>query len=48
VSSNGRVTVVVNNVSSGIVFYLSSSNSGFMVQEDGADIGGAFVQQASQ
>ncbi len=48
VSLNGRVTVVVNNVSSGIVFYLSSSNSGFMVQEDGADIGGAFVQQASQ
>ena len=48
VSSNGRVTVIVNNVSSGIVFYLSSSNSGFMVQEDGADIGGAFVQQASQ
>ena len=48
VSSNGRVTLVVNNVSSGIVFYLSSSNSGFMVQEDGADIGGAFVQQASQ
>jgi hypothetical protein len=48
VGSNGRVTVVVNNVSSGIVLYLSSSNSGFMVQEDGADIGGAFVQQASQ
>jgi hypothetical protein len=48
VSSNGRVTVVVNNVSNAIVFYLSSSNSGFMVQEDGADIGGAFVTQASQ
>jgi hypothetical protein len=48
VSANGRVTVTVNNVSNAIVFYLSSSNSGFMVQEDGADIGGAFVTQASQ
>ncbi len=47
VSSNGRVTVTVNNVTSSLVFYLSSANSGFMVQED-ADIGGAFSQQASQ
>jgi hypothetical protein len=47
VSSNGRVTVTVNNVTSSLVFYLSSANSGFMVQED-ADIGGAFTQQASQ
>jgi hypothetical protein len=46
-SSNGRVTVTVNNVDNTIVFYLSSANSGFMVQED-ADIGGAFSQQASQ
>jgi hypothetical protein len=55
VSSNGRVAVVVNGVtangaSPGIVFYLSSSNTGFMVQEDviGYDIGGALSQQASQ
>ena len=47
VSSNGRVTVTVNNVDNSLVFYLSSANTGFMVQED-ADIGGAFTQQASQ
>ena len=48
VSSNGRVAAVVNGVTPGVVFYLSSPNTGFMVQEDGADIGGAFTQQASQ
>lgn len=47
VSSNGRVTVTVNGVTNGLVFYLSSPGTGFMVQED-ADIGGAFSQQASQ
>jgi hypothetical protein len=47
VSSNGRVAVVVNNVTTTTVFYLSSANTGFMVQED-ADIGGSFSQQASQ
>ncbi len=47
VSSNGRVTVTVNNVDNSIVFYLSSDTTGFMVQED-ADIGGAFAKQASQ
>ena len=47
VSSNGRVTVTVNGVTSSLVFYLSSANTGFMVQED-ADIGGSFAQQASQ
>ena len=47
VSSNGRVAVVVNGVTSSLVFYLSSSGAGFMVQEN-ADIGGAFSQQASQ
>jgi len=47
VSSNGRVTVTVNNVDNAIVFYLSSANTGFMVQED-ADIGGSFAQQAAQ
>jgi hypothetical protein len=47
VSSNGRVAVTVNNVDNTIVFYLSSPNSGFMVQED-SNIGGVFMQQASQ
>jgi hypothetical protein len=47
VSSNGRVTVTVNGVTSNLVFYLSSANTGFMVQED-ADIGGSFAQQAAQ
>jgi hypothetical protein len=48
VSSNGRVAVTVNGVTSSLVFYLSGPGSGFMVQEDGADIGGAFSQQGSQ
>jgi hypothetical protein len=47
VSANGRVTVTVNNVTPSLVFYLSSANTGFMVEED-ADIGGSFSQQASQ
>ena len=50
VSSNGRVTVVVNNVnttSPGMVFYLSSPNAGVMVEED-SNVGGSFVQQATQ
>ncbi len=47
VGANGRATVIVNNVASNLVLYLSSPNTGFMVQED-ADIGGSFTQQASQ
>ena len=47
VSSNGRVAVAVNGVTPSVVFYLSSANSGFMVQED-ANIGGVFAAQASQ
>lgn len=50
VSSNGRVTVVVNNVTTGtpgMVFYLSSPNAGVMVEED-SNVGGSFVQQATQ
>jgi hypothetical protein len=47
VSANGRVTVTVNKLTPSLVFYLSSANTGFMVEED-ADIGGAFSQQASQ
>lgn len=47
VSSNGRVTATVNGVTSGVVFYLSSPSTGFMVQED-ANIGGSFALQASQ
>jgi|CZKY01.1.fsa_nt_gi hypothetical protein len=46
-SGNGRVAVVVNGVTTTAVFYLSSANTGFMVQED-ANIGGVFTQQASQ
>jgi hypothetical protein len=46
-STNGRVAVVVNGVTTTAVFYLSSANTGFMVQED-ANIGGAFTLQASQ
>jgi hypothetical protein len=45
--TNGRVAVTVNNVTGALVFYISSANSGYMVQED-ANIGGAFAQQASQ
>ena len=54
VTSNGRVAVVVNGVTTSVVFYLSSANTGFMVQEDTNslggvnDIGGSFTQQASQ
>ncbi len=56
VSSNGRVVVTVNGVTNtnGLVFYLSSPGTGFMVQEDSNafgvanNIGGAFTQQASQ
>ena len=48
VSSNGRVTAAVSNVTNSVVFYLSSNNSGYMVQEDGSDIGGAFATQAAQ
>jgi hypothetical protein len=53
VSSNGRVTATVNSLNnssnSNVVFYLTSNNSGFMVQEDqGVNIGGAFAQQSGQ
>jgi hypothetical protein len=54
VTSNGRAAVVVNGVTASVVFYLSSANTGFMVQEDTNslggvnDIGGSFAQQASQ
>jgi hypothetical protein len=54
VTSNGRVAVAVTGVTTSAVFYLSSANTGFMVQEDTNslgginDIGGSFTQQASQ
>lgn len=50
VSANGRVTATVNNVNvvtSGMVFYLSSPNTGVMVEED-SNVGGTFTQQATQ
>ncbi len=54
VGSNGRATVLVNGVTSNLVFYFSSNGSGVMVQEDTNsfggvnDIGGSFSLQASQ
>ncbi len=48
VGSSGRVEVVVNNVAPELVFYLSSSTTGFIVEVDGTgDIGGVFTQQTS-
>jgi hypothetical protein len=47
IGSNGRVAATVNGVTTTVVFYLSSTNTGFMVQED-ANIGGAFAQQTTQ
>ena len=50
VSANGRVTATINNVnagSPGMVFYLSSPNTGVMVEED-SNVGGSFAQQATQ
>ncbi len=49
---SGRFTVAVNNFSpaTNYVFYLSSPNTGFMIEEDAGagDIGGVFAQQAGQ
>ncbi len=47
IDAAGRATVTVNNVTPSLVFYLSSANSGFMVEED-SNVGGVFLQQASQ
>jgi hypothetical protein len=53
-ATNGRFTVTVNNFTnitgspSLLVFYLSSPNSGYMIEVDGSgDIGGLFAQQTS-
>jgi hypothetical protein len=50
VAANGRSTVTVNGLINGanssMVFYLTSNNTGFMVEEDqGFDVGGAFTKQ---
>jgi hypothetical protein len=50
VDSNGRVTVTVNGLVNGtnssLVFYLITTNTGFVVAEDpGFDLGGAFTVQ---
>ena len=50
VGTNGRATVTVNSLINGansnMVYYLSSNNTGFMVEEDqGFDVGGAFTKQ---
>jgi hypothetical protein len=47
IGSNGRVSATVNGVTTTVVFYLSSTNTGFMVQED-ANVGGSFASQAGQ
>jgi len=47
VSANGRVAVTVNGITPSLIFYLSSANTGFMVEEDWND-GGVFALQASQ
>lgn len=46
VAGNGRATASINNLSNNLIFYLSSNNSGYMLQADaGVDIGGTFSQQ---
>jgi hypothetical protein len=53
-AANGRFTVTVNNFNnitgnaSFLVFYLTSPNTGYMIEVDGSgDIGGLFAQQTS-
>jgi hypothetical protein len=46
VAASGRATASVNSLSSGLILYLVSNNSGYMLQTDsGVDIGGAFTVQ---
>jgi len=46
VAANGRTTSSINNLSSNLILYLVSSNSGYMLQADnGVDIGGAITVQ---
>lgn len=46
VGSNGRATASINSLSSNLIFYMVSGNSGYMLQADnGVDIGGAITIQ---
>ncbi|MBZ5656104.1 MAG: hypothetical protein LAO56_12605 [Acidobacteriia bacterium] len=46
IDASGRATANVNGLSSGLILYLVSNNSGYMLQADtGVDIGGAFTVQ---
>ncbi|MFI5114565.1 MAG: hypothetical protein ACHP7J_05420 [Terriglobales bacterium] len=46
VSGNGRATAQFTNLTNNMLFYLSSTNTGYFLQADsGIDIGGAFTQQ---
>lgn len=46
IDASGRATANVNNLSRGLILYLVSNNSGYMLQADsGVDIGGAFTVQ---
>ena len=46
IDASGRATAIVNSLSSGLILYLVSNNSGYMLQADsGVDIGGAFTLQ---
>jgi len=46
VDASGIATASVNNLSSNLIFYMVSANSGYMLQADtGVDIGGAFTIQ---
>ncbi|HEX7422542.1 MAG TPA: hypothetical protein VF311_01455 [Terriglobales bacterium] len=47
--SSGRTTSAINGVSSNLILYMGSNNSGYILQADtGVDIGGAFVVQVEQ
>lgn len=46
VDSSGRAIASVNSLSSNLIFYMVSANSGYLLQADtGVDIGGAFTMQ---
>jgi hypothetical protein len=46
VTSNGRVTGSINNLSGNLVFYLVSGSSGYILQNDtGFQISGAMTEQ---
>jgi len=49
VDANGRTTANINTLSSNLIFYMVSANSGYLLQADnGVDIGGAITIQPPQ